>query len=338
MTEQNPLPSPYGAPSFNDMIYGQMRQTGWVYANRWLVLIFPNDKIRASINYNMIGDATRLAITCKSVTLNDQSWFTSEQGYFGGQPVRMLPYKRNTTNASGIKVQWNLGADMFEKMFFDEWMRAMYNPYTHEMAYYDDYAKGSSVYVLLIPNHVQNFQQAITAVEQGKIVGYHLTDVYPYSANINGGVLNYTATQEPMFLDVGLMYQDIVPLYGAYANRSPNTIPMIRDNGYPVIERDRYKDVLRQSKANIDNAVDGFAIGTIAERGAFNSLRANQHAILRQYTQQLQEYKNTDFPRAVDGRVVYSTPKQGALDLGLSVLQDTQGFLGAGFFGNGWLP
>lgn len=326
-------------PSFLDSYYNQIKQTGWAYTNRWLVLLYPNANVTKGIGYNVLHDATRLALTCKSITMNDQSWYTSEQSYLNAGPSRIMPYKRNTTNTGGIKIQWNLGADMFEKEFFDEWMRYIQNPYTRAMNYYDDYAKGSVIYLILIPNHVRNFFEAVEAIQQGKLVGYHLQEVYPYSTNINGGALNYTTSQEPMFVDVGFMYRDIVPLYGGYNIRSRPAIPFITDTGFPAeIPQDRYKDILAASQRGLDTAVDGFAIGTIAERAAFNSLRENQHAILRQYTQQLQEFRNTDFPRAVDGRVVYSTPKQGALDLGLSVLQDTQAFLGAGFFGNGFYP
>jgi hypothetical protein len=229
---------------------------------------------------------------------------------------------------------------MYEKQLFEEWLRAIQNPYTYGIRYYDDYAKGSSIYLILLPNHVQDFDQVISAVGEGKVVGYQLTEAYPYSININGGALNYNSSQEPMFVDVGFMFHDVVPLIGANQQRATQTVPMITDSGYPVIDKDRWDNTgfLRQSQEGLDTAVNGFALGTIAERGAFNALRQNQHSILRQYTQQLQTYKNTDFPRAVDGKVVYSTPKTGALDLGLNILQQTQGFLGAGFFGNGFFP
>lgn len=327
-------------PSFNDLLQGRARETGWAANNRWLVLLFPNDWVQGFIGYHFITSSTRLAVTCKSITMNDQSWYTTELSMLNGGPSRVLPYKRNTTNSSGIKIQWNLGADMYEKQLFEEWLRAIQNPYTYGIRYYDDYAKGSSIYLILLPNHVQDFDQVISAIAEGKVVGYQLTEAYPYSININGGALNYNASQEPMFVDVGFMFHDVVPLIGANQQRATQTVPMITDSGYPVIDKDRWDNTgfLRKSQEGLDAAVNGFALGTIAERGAFNALRQNQHSILRQYTQQLQTYKNTEFPRAVDGKVVYSTPKTGALDLGLNILQQTQGFLGAGFFGNGFFP
>lgn len=327
--------------SFNERIYGRARDTGFSSSNRWLVLLFPNSNIQQAIKFNYLGDTTRLALTCKSITMNDQSWYTNELTWLNAGPNRVVPYKRNTTNTSGIKIQWNLGADMYEKEFFDQWMREIQIPYSYAMRYYDDYAKDSSIYLILLPNHVSNFYEAVAAMGQGRLVGYHLTEAYPYSVNINGGALNYNTSQEPMFVDVGFMYHNIVPLFGSYNQRVPNTIlPMATDTGYPVFPKDRYNadGILQASQQGLDRAVEGFALGTIVERGAFNSLRQNQHAVLRQYTQQLQSYKNTEFPRAVDGKVVYSTPKTGALDIGLNILQDTQGFLGAGFFGNGFFP
>jgi hypothetical protein len=88
----------------------------------------------------------------------------------------------------------------------------------------------------------------------------------------------------------------------------------------------------------LDKAVNGFTIGTQRARNQFENKQQEQRSILQSYVKQLEEYKAGDIPRAVDGRVVYSTPRQGGLDLGLTLLSQTQGFFGAGFFGNGFNP
>jgi hypothetical protein len=230
-----------------------------------------------------------------------------------------------------------VGTDMFEKEFFESWLRYIQNPYTRQWRFYEDYAKDSFIYLLMLPNHVQNFNQAMEAMYQGKIVGYKFTEVYPFSMNMNGGNLNYNAVAEPLFSDIGFMYNDMVPIQEE-GIKYKNVIPTVTDTGYPVIERDKYKDILEGSQRGLDKAVNGFALGTIAERGAFNALRQKQQSVLQSYVKQLEEYKSENFPRAVDGRVVYSTPRQGGLDLGLTLLSQTQGFFGAGFFGNGFLP
>ena len=324
-------------PSFQDTVYGRARETGWAAGNRWLTMVFPNQQVRDALGMRFVPDVARLATTCKSINLNEQTWYSTEQNYINAGPTRVFPYKRNTNNASGIKVQFNVGTDMFEKEFFEGWLRYIQDPYTRAWKFYDDYAKDSFIYLLLLPNHVQNFAMAMEAMKQGQIVGYKFTDVYPFSWNVNGGNLNYNNVTEPLFSDIGFMYHDMIPLQ-EQTIRSSRIIPTVTDTGYPVIERDRFKDILTASQAGIDKAVNGFALGTIAERGAFNALRQQQRSVLESYVKQLEEYQVTDLPRGVDGRVVYATPRQGGLDLGLTLLSQTQGFFGAGFFGNGFNP
>jgi hypothetical protein len=324
-------------PSFQDTVYGRARETGWAAGNRWLTMVFPNQRVRDALGMRFVPDVARLATTCKSINLNEQTWYSTEQNYINAGPTRVFPYKRNTNNASGIKVQFNVGTDMFEKEFFEGWLRYIQDPYTRAWKFYDDYAKDSFIYLLLLPNHVQNFAMAMEAMKQGQIVGYKFTEVYPFSMNVNGGNLNYNNVTEPLFSDIGFMYHDMIPLQ-EQTIRSSRIIPTVTDTGYPVIERDRFKDILTASQAGIDKAVNGFALGTIAERGAFNALRQQQRSVLESYVKQLEEYQVTDLPRGVDGRVVYATPRQGGLDLGLTLLSQTQGFFGAGFFGNGFNP
>ena len=136
------------------------------------------------------------------------------------------------------------------------------------------------------------------------------------------------------------MYHDIVPLLENHTipKEYSNTIPTVTDTGFPVIENDRFKDILTSSQANLDKAVNGFTVGSANSRAKLGEVQQRQRTILESYAKELQEYKNEDFPRAVDGRVVYSTPRQGGLQLGLTLLSQTQGFFGAGFFGNGFNP
>ena len=326
--------------SFQDQVYGRARDTGWASGNRWLVLVFPNVNVRNAIGMNFVPDVARLATTCKSIVLNDQTWYTTEQNQIDAGPSRMFPYKRNSNNSSGIKIQFNCGADMFEKEFFEEWLRYIQIPYTRQWRFYDEYTKSSEIYLLLLPNHVKNFEMSMTDMYERKIVGYKLTEVYPMSLNINGGSLNYDASNTPLFSDIGFMYHDIVPLLENHTipKEYSNTIPTVTDTGFPVIENDRFKDILTSSQANLDKAVNGFTVGSANSRAKLGEVQQRQRTILESYAKELQEYKNEDFPRAVDGRVVYSTPRQGGLQLGLTLLSQTQGFFGAGFFGNGFNP
>ena len=326
-------------PKFQDQVYGRARDTGWASGNRWLVLVFPNQSVQSAISMNWIVDTARLATTCKSVTLNEQTWYTTEQNQINAGPSRIFPYKRNSNNASGIKIQFNCGADMFEKQFFEEWLRYIQDPKSRQWRYYDEYTTGSEIFVLLLPNHVSNFYMAMEDMQKRKIIGYRLTEVYPLSLNINGGSLNYDASNSPLFCDIGFMYHDIVPLIDPiFSGSDENQLPTVTDTGFPVIAKNRYSHIFKENSGNIDRAIDGFTIGLKDSQKAFQEVKQKQRTILDVYAKQLSEFKNENFPRAVDGRVVYSTPRQGGLQLGLTLLSQTQGFFGAGFFGNGFNP
>lgn len=319
------------SPSFQDAAYGQMRNTGFLSANRWLVMVFPNQRVRDALGMSFVPDVSRLATTCRSVTLNDKTVYTSDQTVDAG-PNRLFPYQRNSSNSSGFRMSFNIGTDMFEREFFESWFNYLQDPATRQWKFYDDYAKDSEILVMLLPNHVRNFSMAIEAMYQGKITGVKLTEVYPYTVNINGGVLGYEASQNPMSMDVSMMYHDMVPLKDIKLEFS-NSLPTVTDTGYPVIDSSWSKRILRQSQASLDKAVNGFVLGAQRSRREFNEDRRRQMTVLESYAKQLDEYRNENFPRAVDGRVVYQTPREGGLDLGLDLLSQTQGFFGAGFFG-----
>lgn len=242
-------------------------------------------------------------------------------------------------------MQFNCGADMFEKEFFDYWLRTIQNPHTRRWKYYDTYANGSEMYALLLPNEVAGFYQAVGALfsEPAKITGYKFTEVYPYSVNLNGGALNYQTAGEPLFVDVGLMYHDMVPLTEEKIG-SPSSIKPVTESGFPVIDGSWSNQILLDSEAGLNRAVNGFVVGANNARKSFNAdeqnrgkIAASQRSVLEAYATQIKEV-NLDVPRAVDGLVVQPPPGNGALDLGLTILSQVQGFFGAGFYGNGFNP
>ena len=324
-------------PSFQDMVYGRARDTGWANANRWLVMIFPNQRVRDGIAMKFVPDVGRLATTCKSVVLNEQTWYSTEQNYINAGANRVFPYKRNTNNTSGVKLQFNVGTDMFEKEFFQSWLWYIQDPATKQFRFYDDYALNSEIYIVLLPNHVQNFGQAMNAMTNSQVTGIRLTEAYPFSLNINGGSLNYTSINEPLFVDVGFMYHEMFPLQQKPI-QFDNIFPTVTDSGFPVIKSDRYDNILEASQQGLDKAVNGFIVETKKANKKFNEVQQQQRSVLESYAKELEQYRVDELPRGVDGRVVYSTPRQGGLDLGLTLLSQTQGFFGAGFFGNGYYP
>ena len=73
-------------PSFQDSVYGRAREVGWAAGNRWLVMFFPNQAVRDGIGMNFVPDVARLATTCKSINLNEQTWYSTEQNYINPGP------------------------------------------------------------------------------------------------------------------------------------------------------------------------------------------------------------------------------------------------------------
>lgn len=317
-------------PGWNDLMWNTMRDYGFASANRFLVLVMPNGYVRNTIGMNFVEDTLRLAVRCKSISLESQSFFTAEESTLSPGPVRVMPYKRNTANTTGVKLSYHMGADMFEKVFFESWFNMIQDPLSKRFAYYKDYALSSDCYLLLLPNMIQNVTQAMGAMMENKLTGFRLTEVYPYSYGVPS--LQGGGSSEPLSLDVNLMYREILPLDGklwAGSDGPSKTIPRI-------------------SSADLRNAVQGGSLDALNETNRITreSLIANRDEFvnLQNKTGRVNNYRNflnelngdadiADPPAGVDGKLIYKTPRFGGLQLGLSLLSQTQGFFGAGYFG-----
>ena len=299
-------------PSFNDYQYTMGKEFGFAKANRYLVMILPNTNVQNYVGMQIGRDLIRLATNVKSVNLNEQTWFTTEQVDLNAGPTRLFPYKKNTNNASGMRIQFNVGADMYEKELFETWMRFIQDPFTRQCRYYDDYANKSEAIVILLPNNIPNFETAVNAVfsDPAQIIGYRFTEVYPYAMNLNGGTLNYQQANEPLFIDVALMYKDMVPLT-LKKPATPEAIKPVTESGFPVIDDSWSKQILEDSRNNLNRAVDGFVINSQNAREAFVRNQAQQDALLARNRSLLQANV---------------------------LLSQVQGFFGVGFFGNGFNP
>jgi hypothetical protein len=288
------------------------RQIGFARPNRYLVLILPTSKVQNFLGMDVGRDLIRLASNVKSVNINEQTWFTTEQVDLNAGPGRVFPYKKNTNNSSGFRIQFNVGADMYEKELFDSWMRFIQDPFSRQNRYYDDYANQSEAIVIFLPNNIPNFENAVNAVfsDPAQIIGYRFTEVYPYAISMNGGALNYQQANEPLFIDVALMYRDMIPLT-LKKPAIPEAIKPVTESGFPVIDDSWSKQILEDSRNNLNRAVDGFVVNSQNAREAFVRNQAEQDAALRRNNNLLQANV---------------------------ILSQVQGFFGVGFFGNGFNP
>jgi hypothetical protein len=319
-------------PSWTDYMISTMRSVGFASQNRYLVLIFPNQNIRQRLGINLTQDVTRLAVRCKSVSIEAKAWFTSEEKTLSAGPDRLLPYKRNTANSTGFKMSFNCGADMYEKELFDAWYDQIQDRKTREFSFYDDYATGSQAYLVLLPNNIQNFEQALGAMQTSRVSGYRLTEIYPYSVGIPS--LASGGATEPLSIEVGMMFRDIVPI-DDYT--TPNQdIPAIYDTGFPSFPENPNAEIIAKAKTSLVRAVDGFTVGMQESNAAFQRKSQQEMAIYRQYVDDLwsedRKIRAQNLPRAVDGRVVYQTPRLGGLQLAAVLAQNAGGFFGASLF------
>lgn len=315
-------------PSFTDNVIAHMRNRGYAAANRYLLFVFPNQEIRNNLGMRFIEDTSRLALTCKSVSTVEQSWFTHEENFMNAAASRFLPYRKNSANTTGFKATYNCGADMFEKEFFGDWLNYIQDPVTKQFKFYEDYAKDSEAVVLILPNKVQNFNQAMEGFQKGVISGFVLTEIYPYSYTINGGNLSYAAATEPLTVEVGFMFREMNPLSMGKRQPLPNVIPQIKDTGKPTTRTNGNTPI-----SNMTKATNGIEENMVLGSNGFNNDAVRQRQGFYEYMQGIQSYNlDGDMTVASDGREV------NGLDLGLTILQQTQGFFGAGYFGNGWYP
>jgi hypothetical protein len=333
-------------PSYIDRQYQFANQYGFARPNKFLVLIFPNLLVRRKTGMRDIPDIARLATTCKSINLNEQSWFTTEQTDIHAGATRVFPYKKNVNNSNGIRLQFNCGSDMFEREFFQYWMDFIQDPASKRWNFYDDYAVGSDLFLINIPNHIANFSQAInelfTTEKFSTLSGVRFTEVYPYALNINGGALSYQQSQEPLYVDVGLMYHEMVPLTAKKIVPQEELNP-VTETGFPIINSDWAKRIIENSRHGLNQAVDGFVLNAQNSINRFKEnerdrgeLSSQQRSILESYAIELG--KESQIPRAMNGIVKQPSPGNGALDLALTTISQVQGFFGAGFYGNGWYP
>lgn len=198
-------------PNFIDAFISNMATKGFVKPNRFLVMVEPNIAIARSLGYSPEEIKQRLMVTCASASLPSKSFLTHEEPIT--HPNRMIPYGINVNNNSGASFEFHVLGDMFEKNIFEMWQNMIIDPQTKQQSFYDDYAKGSTLTVIQIPNIIKSFEGALEALaSNGSLSGMRLTEIYPYNFTVNGGSQNYGQSQESMKVKVDFMYHEIYPL------------------------------------------------------------------------------------------------------------------------------
>jgi hypothetical protein len=87
-----------------------------------------------------IRDAERLCLFCEAAMIPGRHLMTTETSING--PIYNAPYK---SMYETLTLQFLVGRDMRERLFFDAWQNAVIDPVTHASGFYNDYTTTISI-------------------------------------------------------------------------------------------------------------------------------------------------------------------------------------------------
>lgn len=199
-------------PSFIQDQVNFGRSTGYARPNRYCILFqgVPSSiEMRKQDNGVTWGiDNKRLSLNCLQATLPDASLNTSDMQVVG--PRRSIPHTQNfgDNNAS---FQFNCGTDLYEYTLFRAWQRTIIDPVSRYVSYYDDYAKSCSLTLIPIPNNVYNYAHMLELLNEHRLYGVRLTEVYPRSVGVNQ--FQNTSTNNVLIANINFAYRELLPFW-----------------------------------------------------------------------------------------------------------------------------
>ena len=118
--------------------------------NRFEVFINPPLGLNASPIMKMLNiDTERISFMCDQSAFPGKSITTKEVLHHG--PLRKSPYGQVFADAT---FTFRVGADMYEKIFFEEWQNLIVDPATFQFSYYNQYTTDIEVKQLTIDDRV----------------------------------------------------------------------------------------------------------------------------------------------------------------------------------------
>lgn len=330
-------------PPIIDSFLSAIKNHGFVKSNRFMAFIHPNQYVSTRLGYTspLSNITSRLALTCFSAAVQTPTFMTHD--FNVTNPQRLIPYAMNTNNASGMGMEFYCLGDYFEKEFFHRWQRIIVDPMSREVAYYDDYTKGSKIDIVLLPNIVRDFETLAdymatsTDPKEFRLPGYTFTEVYPYMYSYNGGNVNYAPNTSSANVKVDFMFRDMHP-FGWAPDAPPNEIANV-GAFKPFTDKDTLKKVYTPDGAwkKLYNAEAAKAEWQQSQRDfteyqrKLNTIDYEKKIVLEGYNQ------SRNIQRGVDGKLL--NPKvdglpaenpndriRSALFGALSFVQQAQGF------------
>jgi hypothetical protein len=332
--------------NFVDGFMANMRDKGFARANRYLVLIQPNPTVAASLGYSSEEIKQRLSMTNLAVTLPQKSFLTHEVNIT--QPTQYVPYGINSNNSAGVSFEFYVLGDMFEKNVFEMWQNLIIDPVTKQQSYYNDFAKGSSIIIVELPNIVPSFEAALESItSQDLVSGIRLTEIYPYNFTVNGGAQSYASSTEPLKVKVDFMYREIGRINEPKIRGIDSAMRIVDENGNFTRQtvRETAESILSRAELlrNINQTYSRSDVVQATLQDAQNDFKESQKresktSLEKAYSRQKYN-QSQNVPRGVDGRLI--NPKVDGLPntnpndeisqlltKGLAFISQGQGFLG----------
>ena len=190
----------------NDVLSAFHSNEGYAQPNRYEVNLFPPSAGKIGAGSSLLnaaasvigqspqgGDARGVGLRCESVTLPGINLATAQDTNVYG-PTRDIV--EGVTYAEEVAMSFQASSDLEERVFFENWQRAAYNPQTWNVGYYKDYVGFVDIYLL--------------DKQDQRRYGLKLWDAFPKS--INGTDLSYGSQNENIKIGVNMSFRYWTPL------------------------------------------------------------------------------------------------------------------------------
>jgi len=139
---------------FNDILSAYHSNEGYAQPNRYEVLIFPPTQFssaapenfsRGDISTSSSNDKREISLRCESITLPGRNLSSTPDTNVHG-PLREVV--NNVNFADSVTMVFQASSDLRERVFFEKWQYAAFNPKTWNVGYYNDYIGSVFIYLL----------------------------------------------------------------------------------------------------------------------------------------------------------------------------------------------
>ena len=137
----------------NDVLSMMRSNEGYAHPNRYEVLIHPplarpsavTNQSANEINEIDSREKADISMRCESVTLPGRGVATVDDTNIYG-PRRTIA--NNVSFADSVSMTFQSSSDLRERVMFEKWQHAAFNPKTWNLGYYNDYVGSTEIYLL----------------------------------------------------------------------------------------------------------------------------------------------------------------------------------------------